>query len=141
MNQVRSIEAHEMLCEGSDTRIQLYVEGLDSGGSTSMYVCRRLAMIIWHLGCPDNWASVHLFCSSHCEEPPPLRPARRFVLQHLHGGADLDLGSAGSMVMKILTAFSLSFGFQDGFGLVHTTLVVVSACFRMIVSGRFKVGG
>jgi hypothetical protein len=101
-------------------------------------------MTIWHLGCPDDWASINLFHGSRREEPPPLRPARRFVLQHLHGGADLDLGSAGSMVMKILTAFSLGFGFQDGFSLVqrpHNLRVVVSACFRMVVSKRFRVGG
>ena len=44
-------------------------------------------------------------------------------------------GGAGAQRAGALAGtlpFSLGFGVQDGFGLVHTTLVLVSGCFRML---------
>ena len=43
------------------------------------------------------------------------------------GGAGAERAGAVAGALP----FSLGFGFQDGFGLVHTTLVLVSGCFRM----------
>ena len=43
---------------------------------------------------------------------------------------------AGNSATVLAGRRSVRFGFQDGFGLIHTNLVVVSGCFRTLQGRR-----